>query len=94
MWASVTGPGTAFVATCARLGWTVVDGVTLRTDDGFDLDLTVDPPAAVVKQVVMSVFGVMISPRDSDPPRSSPFRCTAQTRQPAPTPGQWPESFV
>ena len=51
----VTGPGTAFVATCARLRWTIIDGLTLRTDDGFHLDLTLDPPAAVQKQVIRSV---------------------------------------
>ena len=55
VWAMVNGPGTAFVATCARIKWTVIDGLTLRTDDGFHLGLTVDPPAAVQKQVVMSV---------------------------------------
>ena len=55
VWAAVTGPGTAFIATCARLRWTVIDGMTLRTDSGFDLDLRVDPPAAVQKQVVMAV---------------------------------------
>ena len=55
VWAAVNGPGTAFVATCARLNWTIIDGMTLRTDNGLDLDLRVDPPAAVQKQVVMSV---------------------------------------
>ena len=43
VWAAVTGPGTAFVATCARLRWTIVDGMTLRTDNGFYLDLRLDP---------------------------------------------------
>ena len=55
VWASVNGPGAAMVATCTRIGWTVIDGLTLRTDDGFHLDLTLDPPAAVQKQVVRSV---------------------------------------
>ena len=55
VWAAVTGPGAAFVATCARLKWTVIDGLSIRTDDGFHLDLTLDPPAAVKKQVIMAV---------------------------------------
>ena len=55
VWALVVGPGSAFVATCARIGWTIIDGLTIRTDSGFHLDLTLDPPAAVHKQVVMAV---------------------------------------
>ena len=49
IWAVVYGPGTDFVATCARLGWTVIDGLRLRTDNEFHVDLTLDPPAAVTK---------------------------------------------
>ena len=47
VWASVSGPGTAMVPPWTRIGWTVIDGLTLRTDDGFHLDLKLDPPAAV-----------------------------------------------
>ena len=55
VWAMVVGPGSAFVATCARIGWAIIDGVNIRTDSGFHLDLTLDPPAAVHRQVVMAV---------------------------------------
>ena len=47
--------GAAFVATCARIRWTVIDAMTLRIDDGFDFDLRVDPTVVVEKQVNMSV---------------------------------------
>ena len=33
-WAAVRGPAGSFVATCARLRWTVADAFTLHTDDG------------------------------------------------------------
>lgn len=47
MWAVVYGPAAAMVASCGRLGWTVLDGFNLITDLGRGLNLAVDPPAVV-----------------------------------------------
>ena len=33
-WAKVKGPAAAMVASCQRLGWTVVNSTKLRTDQG------------------------------------------------------------
>ena len=55
VWAKVNGPATAFVATCSRLLWIIVDGTKLKTDEGVELDLTLDPPAAVIRHVRNSV---------------------------------------
>ena len=55
IWATVTGPGAAMVASCARLKWTVVNAMRLKTDTGIILDLTLDPPAVVEQQVRLAV---------------------------------------
>jgi hypothetical protein len=55
VWAAVRGPGAAFVATAARLGWTVHDAFSLTTDVGTALRLTSDPPARVRREVVAAV---------------------------------------
>ena len=55
IWATVTGPAVAVVASCARLQWTVVDALLLRTDAGIELNLAVDPPAVVEAQVRRAV---------------------------------------
>ena len=49
------GPAAAFVLTCWRLGWTVVSGVVVITDTGRELNLTLDPPAVILKQCRMAV---------------------------------------
>ena len=54
-WAIVTGPAAAFVASAARIGWTVRDAFCLRTDDGHELNLTVDPPVIVRRHVHAAV---------------------------------------
>ena len=43
------------VASCARLTWTVVNALRLKTDTGIILDLTLDPPAVVELQVRLAV---------------------------------------
>ena len=50
-WPRVKGPGTALVATAARLGWEVAGPTTMRTHSGQVLDLSRDSPA-FVKSVV------------------------------------------
>ena len=45
-WAKVKGPAAAMVASCRRLGWTVVSSTELRTDQGETIDLHLDSPAA------------------------------------------------
>ena len=55
IWATVHGPGAAMVATCARIQWTVRDAFRLVTDTGTELDLRLDPPAAVDAQVKKAV---------------------------------------
>ena len=55
MWAKVTGPAKAMVASAWRLGWKVVDFQTLSTDDGHTLQLTRDSPALVSHMVEQAV---------------------------------------
>ena len=54
-WAKVKGPAAAMVASCYRLGWTVVSGTELLTDQGETLDLLLDSPAAVKLEVARAV---------------------------------------
>ena len=49
------GPGAAFVATCSRLRWSVVDALSLVTDTGKALNLKLDPPAVVIREVKLAV---------------------------------------
>ena len=51
MWAKVVGPATAFVATCARIGWEIYNATSVCTDVGRQLDLTLDPPAVIERHV-------------------------------------------
>ncbi len=53
-WMCVTGPSSAVVATAARIGW-ATDGLTFTTDLGITLDLLVDPPCVVRKEVDAAV---------------------------------------
>ena len=55
VWAKVKGPAAAMVASCRRLGWTVVNSTELRTDQGEPLDLLLDSPAAVKLEVARAV---------------------------------------
>ena len=54
-WAVVRGPAAAFVASAARLGWTVHDAFSLTTDDGTPLRLRLDPPVIVKRACHASV---------------------------------------
>ena len=54
-WAVVYGPAAAFVQTCSRLQWTVIDAATLVTDDGVFLNLRLDPPAVVLSHCFRAV---------------------------------------
>ena len=54
-WAVCKGPGAAFVASCRRLWWKVIDAVTLTTDDGKRMQLLLDFPAAVAYQAKLAV---------------------------------------
>ena len=53
--AKVKDPAAAMVASCRRLGWTVVSSTELRTDQGENLDLHLDSPAAVKSEVARAV---------------------------------------
>ena len=54
-WARVKGPAAAMIASCGRLGWTVVSSTELITDQGETLDLLLDSPAAVKLEVARAV---------------------------------------
>ncbi|HUU60977.1 MAG TPA: reverse transcriptase domain-containing protein, partial [Acidimicrobiia bacterium] len=54
-WHCCTGPGAGFVATAARLGWTIHDAFSVTTDDGTPLRLLVDPPVVVMRASDQSV---------------------------------------
>ena len=51
VWARVTGPAAAAVASASRIGWTFRHDATILSDDGAIIDLAVDSPAAVVDAV-------------------------------------------
>jgi hypothetical protein len=46
-WHVCYGPAAAYVLTCWRLKWTVIDAFTVITDEGRELQLRLDPPAVV-----------------------------------------------
>ena len=55
IWAKVKGPAAAMVASCRRLGWTVISSTEILTDQGITLDLHRDSPAAVKNEVARAV---------------------------------------
>jgi hypothetical protein len=54
-WKKVNGPTTAVIATTRRIGWTMLDSVTVRTDVGRLIDFRLDSPAAVACEVKQAV---------------------------------------
>ena len=50
-WRVAYGPVATIYLSAKRLGWTVVDGAIWITDRGRQLDLRVDPPAVVTREV-------------------------------------------
>ena len=50
-WSVCYGPAAAFVATCGRLLWQVVDESTVVTDLGRRIDFELDPPKVVEAEV-------------------------------------------
>ena len=54
-WAVVHGPAAALICTLQRVGWTVTDATHLTTDEGKQLDLTLDPPVVVNRAMEASV---------------------------------------
>jgi hypothetical protein len=50
-WSVCCGPAAAFVATCSRLMWQVVDETTVITDLGRTIDFVLDPSKAVEIEV-------------------------------------------
>jgi hypothetical protein len=54
-WRVVYGPAAAVICTAVRLQWTVVDAVSLVTDEGRTLRLDIDPPVVVVRAVYDAV---------------------------------------
>lgn len=54
-WHNVRGPGTAVVASCARIGWKLRDAAALVTDRGNILRLDLDSPQVVKAAVCESV---------------------------------------
>ena len=55
IWNVVYGPAAAVVATASRLGWVIHSASSWTTDDGQQLDLTIDSPAFVQDLAVRSV---------------------------------------
>ena len=54
-WAVARGPAAAFILSAARLGWTPKDARILTTDLGRRLDLMLDPPVVVEREVHAAV---------------------------------------
>ena len=55
IWRMVVGPMAGAIATAWRLGWTFPCPRTMRTDRGRILDMSLDSPAAIRKEVQESV---------------------------------------
>jgi hypothetical protein len=55
IWAKVKGPAAAMVASCRRLGWTVISSTEILTDQGLTLDMHLDSPAAIKNEVTRAV---------------------------------------
>ena len=51
MWAACTGPATSLIATLTRIGWTIHGADLITTDIGTQLNLRLDSPQAVKKEV-------------------------------------------
>jgi len=54
-WDLVTGPVTALIASCWRLGWRFLSSTQFLTDEGHFVDINQDPPAAVARMARRSV---------------------------------------
>ena len=54
-WNMVTGPVSATLATCERLGWEMPSATVMLTHEGKTIDLEVDPPPVVEAEVVRAV---------------------------------------
>ena len=54
-WSVVRGPAAAMYASALRIGWQTPDGITFTTDEGEEIDITLDPPIAVRRLVERSV---------------------------------------
>ena len=54
-WSMVHGPTTAVITTLERLGWQMPSATEMITDMGHSLDLTLDPPIAIVNECKDSV---------------------------------------
>ena len=50
-WVAACGPAAAFILTCRRLKWEAVSAIKLIIDQGDTLNLILDPPAAILRQV-------------------------------------------
>ena len=55
IWAVCYGPAAAFIATCRRLKWKVHSATKIVTDEGRELLLHLDSPAAVLREVKAAV---------------------------------------
>ena len=56
MWAVCYGPAASYIVTCLRLRWTVESAVKVVTDEGRELFLNLDSPAAVIREVKAAVI--------------------------------------
>jgi hypothetical protein len=54
-WHKCYGPAAAYILTCWRLQWVVLDAFTVVTDQGRVLHLRLDPPAVVNKECMLAV---------------------------------------
>ena len=54
-WMRVVGPSSAFVATAARIGWTITSARFISCENASQLDLTKDPPVVVANAVHRAV---------------------------------------
>ena len=54
-WSVTYGPGAAYLLTCRRLEWKVLDAVKVVTDQGTTLDLRLDPPTVITQHCFLAV---------------------------------------
>lgn len=54
-WSVFYGPAAALAASCSRFGWKLIDAAKMVTDKGLEINMMVDPPAAIESEVKAAV---------------------------------------
>ena len=77
-WRHVSGPATALVATCKRIGWSSDDGRRFRDDLGQAHDVALDSPLAIAAAATRSVRRWCLKQTLAELPTAAPPRAAAR----------------